>query len=97
MWRLSPGSFSSSTQSSQVNRSGGTCISGSLLESLDQTLTGMGGRMFANWLCMPLCNIEQIEQRQDAVEQHERWLDELAHYYHMMAHAPSASQRGVGA
>jgi hypothetical protein len=33
----------------------------------------------------------------DAVEQHERWLDELAHYYHMMAHAPSASQRGVGA
>jgi uncharacterized protein YcgI (DUF1989 family) len=33
----------------------------------------------------------------DAVEQHEQWLDELAHYYHMMAHAPSASQRGVGA
>ena len=31
----------------------------------------------------------------DAVQEHEQWLDELAHYYHMMAHAPSASQRGV--
>ena len=40
---------------------------GSLLHCLDQTLTAMGGRMFRNWLCMPLCNIEQIEQRQDAV------------------------------
>lgn len=29
----------------------------------------------------------------DAVEQHEQWLDELAHYYHMMTHAPSASER----
>ena len=31
----------------------------------------------------------------DAVEQNEQLLDELAHYYHMMAHAPSASQRGL--
>ncbi|MBN2137878.1 MAG: DNA mismatch repair protein MutS [Sedimentisphaerales bacterium] len=42
---------------------------GSLLESLDHTLTGMGGRMFAGWLCMPLCDLAAIEQRQDAIEE----------------------------
>ncbi|MBL7152881.1 MAG: DNA mismatch repair protein MutS [Phycisphaerae bacterium] len=42
---------------------------GSLLESLDQTLTGMGGRMFAGWLCMPLCDLGAIEQRQNAIEE----------------------------
>ena len=42
---------------------------GSLLESLDQTLTGMGGRMFAGWLCMPLCDLAAIERRQDAIEE----------------------------
>jgi len=41
---------------------------GSLLACLDETLTGMGGRMFRNWLCMPLCDVEAIEARQDAVE-----------------------------
>ncbi len=40
---------------------------GSLLLCLDETLTGMGGRMFRNWLCMPLCDIGAIEARQDAV------------------------------
>ncbi len=39
----------------------------SLLESIDQTLTGMGGRMFRGWLCMPLCDVAAIELRQDAV------------------------------
>ena len=42
---------------------------GSLLESLDETLTGMGARKFRNWLCMPLCEIGAIELRQDAVEE----------------------------
>jgi len=42
---------------------------GSLLECLDRTLTGMGGRMFKNWLCMPLRDLEAIEKRQEAVEQ----------------------------
>jgi len=42
---------------------------GSLLDSLDETITGMGGRMFRNWLCMPLCNVRDIEMRQDAVEE----------------------------
>ena len=41
---------------------------GSLLDSLDETITGMGGRMFRNWLCMPLCDLGAIARRQDAVE-----------------------------
>jgi len=42
---------------------------GSLLACLDETLTGMGGRMFRNWLCMPLCDVAEIESRQDAVQE----------------------------
>ena len=42
---------------------------GSLLDCLDETLTPMGGRMFRNWLCMPLCDLGQIELRQDAIEE----------------------------
>jgi len=42
---------------------------GSLLACLDETLTGMGGRMFRNWLCMPLCDVAAIESRQDAVQE----------------------------
>jgi DNA mismatch repair protein MutS len=42
---------------------------GSLLDCLDETITGMGGRMFRNWLCMPLCELDAIERRQDAVEE----------------------------
>jgi DNA mismatch repair protein MutS len=40
---------------------------GTLLDTLDQTLTPMGGRMFRNWLCRPLCDLPTIELRQDAV------------------------------
>ncbi|MDT8303030.1 MAG: DNA mismatch repair protein MutS [Sedimentisphaerales bacterium] len=42
---------------------------GSLLDSLDETITGMGGRMFRNWLCMPLCDLDAVARRQDAVEE----------------------------
>ncbi len=42
---------------------------GSLLDCLDETLTGMGARKFRNWLCMPLCDLSAIELRQDAVEE----------------------------
>jgi DNA mismatch repair protein MutS len=42
---------------------------GSLLDCLDETITGMGGRMFRNWLCMPLCELGAIELRQDAIEE----------------------------
>jgi DNA mismatch repair protein MutS len=47
----------------------GESAKGSLLDCLDQTLTGMGARMFRNWLCMPLCDVGQIELRQDVVEE----------------------------
>lgn len=42
---------------------------GSLLENLDMTLTGMGGRMFRDWLCAPLCDTEAIVARQDFIEE----------------------------
>ncbi len=42
---------------------------GSLLETIDQTLTGPGARMLRNWLCMPLSELSAIELRQDAVEE----------------------------
>jgi DNA mismatch repair protein MutS len=42
---------------------------GTLLHCLDETLTPMGGRMFKNWLCMPLCDLGAIELRQDAIEE----------------------------
>jgi DNA mismatch repair protein MutS len=42
---------------------------GSLLECLDETITGMGARMFRNWICMPLCDLAAIEQRQNAIEE----------------------------
>jgi len=51
---------------------------GSLLICLDETLTGMGGRMFRNWLCMPLCDIGAIEARQDAVEEWRANAEKLA-------------------
>jgi DNA mismatch repair protein MutS len=40
---------------------------GSLLDCLDETITGMGARKFRNWLCMPLCQLDAIELRQDAI------------------------------
>ncbi|TKJ35466.1 MAG: DNA mismatch repair protein MutS [Planctomycetes bacterium B3_Pla] len=42
---------------------------GSLLDCLDETMTGMGARKFRNWLCMPLCDIGAIEMRQDTIEE----------------------------
>ena len=42
---------------------------GSLLDCIDETLTGMGGRMIRNWLCMPLCDLGTIELRQDVIEE----------------------------
>ncbi|MHC4690180.1 MAG: DNA mismatch repair protein MutS [Planctomycetota bacterium] len=47
----------------------GESIKGSLLNCLDETLTGMGGRMFRSWLCMPLADIGEIVLRQNAVEE----------------------------
>ena len=40
----------------------------SLLSTLDQTSTPMGGRLLRRWLGQPLLEIEPLEQRLDAVE-----------------------------
>ena len=41
---------------------------GSLLGVLQNCRTAMGKRMLRHWLCYPLCNREQIEQRQRVVQ-----------------------------
>jgi DNA mismatch repair protein MutS len=42
---------------------------GSLLWSLDKTVTAMGGRALRRWLLQPLLNILGIEARQDTIEE----------------------------
>ena len=51
---------------------------GSLLHSLDATQTGMGGRMFRYWLCMPLCDVEAITRRQDCIAELKDRSEDLA-------------------
>ena len=58
---------------------------GSLLDCLDETLTPMGGRMFRNWLCMPLCDLGAIELRQDAVEEMKEADTKLANIRKLLA------------
>ena len=40
----------------------------SLLSILDRTLTPMGGRLLRRWISFPLCNVKNIETRQNGVE-----------------------------
>jgi DNA mismatch repair protein MutS len=42
---------------------------GSLLWSLDKTVTAMGGRALRRWLLQPLLEINRIEARQDTIEE----------------------------
>ncbi|HEX4384738.1 MAG TPA: DNA mismatch repair protein MutS, partial [Myxococcales bacterium] len=42
---------------------------GSLLSVVDRTLTAAGGRLLARWLSAPLLQLEEISQRQAAVEE----------------------------
>jgi DNA mismatch repair protein MutS len=42
---------------------------GSLLKEIDRTITSMGGRMLRAWLLRPLCALERIRDRLDAVEE----------------------------
>lgn len=42
---------------------------GSLLWLLDRTETAMGGRLLRRWIERPLLNVEEIQERLDAVEQ----------------------------
>ena len=41
---------------------------GTLLEALDHCVTPFGRRLFKQWLCAPLCNVDAINARLDAVE-----------------------------
>ena len=47
----------------------GESAKGTLLDTIDQTATGMGSRMLRAWVCMPLRQVEAIEARQDAIEE----------------------------
>lgn len=42
---------------------------GTLLDSIDQTITPMGARLLAEWLGAPLTSVDAIRQRQSAVEE----------------------------
>ncbi len=42
---------------------------GTLIEVLDRTVTAMGGRMLKRWLQRPLLDVNEIEERLDAVEE----------------------------
>jgi DNA mismatch repair protein MutS len=42
---------------------------GSLLKEIDRTMTAMGGRLLRSWLLRPLCSLERIRDRLDAVEE----------------------------
>ena len=42
---------------------------GSLLHEIDRTITSMGGRLLRAWLLRPLCVLERIRDRLDAVEE----------------------------
>ena len=42
---------------------------GSLLHEVDRTVTAMGSRLLRGWLLRPLCSLERIQDRLDAVEE----------------------------
>ena len=42
---------------------------GSLLHEIDRTVTSMAGRLLRAWLLRPLCALERIRDRLDAVEE----------------------------
>ena len=44
-------------------------VQGSLLKEIDRTITSMGGRLLRAWLLRPLCALERIRDRLDAVEE----------------------------
>jgi DNA mismatch repair protein MutS len=48
---------------------------GSLVDAIDMTVTGPGGRLFTAWLSSPLTRLEAIEERLDAVS----WLIRQSH------------------
>ncbi len=58
---------------------------GSLLEILDETITGMGKRRLRQWLLSPLTDRHKIDERLDVVQalySDRHLLDELREYFH---------------
>ena len=51
-----------------LQNSGSGSSEGTLLEALDRCVTPFGRRLFKHWLCAPLCNVDAINARLDAVE-----------------------------
>ncbi len=44
-------------------------VKGSLLHEIDRTVTAMAGRLLRAWVLRPLCSLERIRDRLDAVEE----------------------------
>lgn len=42
---------------------------GSLLWAIDKTKTNMGARLLKSWICQPLKNVSEIQQRQNIIEE----------------------------
>lgn len=42
---------------------------GSLMWAIDRTKTKFGSRLMKKWISQPLCNVKEIEERQDAVSE----------------------------
>jgi DNA mismatch repair protein MutS len=68
---------------------------GSLLACLDETQTGMGGRMFRSWLCMPLCDVPAIEARQDAVQELRESLQKLTQIRELLSNISDTERIGA--
>jgi DNA mismatch repair protein MSH6 len=60
---------------------------GSLIDIMDKTVTAFGKRMFQEWVLKPLCKIDEINERLDAVEelgQNFELMDEVRGFLHKM-------------
>jgi len=49
----------------RTTRQGG--VDGSLLNAIDRTRTAMGARLLRQWVRFPLCDVEHITARQNAI------------------------------
>ena len=56
-------------QNLELSRGPGGRKTGTLLATVDKTLTAAGGRMLARWLASPLLDLDAIRARHDAVEE----------------------------
>lgn len=42
---------------------------GTLQKQLNHCRTAFGKRLLQQWICRPLCNVEQIQERQEAIQE----------------------------